>query len=66
MVLVTRILTITILALMIGGCGDNESSSDTARTPVTDTQLRSLQRAKQVEGVLKRGADRQRRAIDTQ
>lgn len=54
------------LGLLLGACSSDQPASITERTPVTDAQLETLKKAKQVEGILQKNLDRQRRHIDRQ
>lgn len=62
-------LTMIALTLLVGACSDNGGQAE--RPPVRDNivwgeQVRSLEKAQQVEGMVLEGAEQRRRMIEAQ
>lgn len=59
----TNLSATLILVLLLTGCSNDDATST---TPLMDNQIKSLKRAKDVEGAIQKGFDGQRRKMDGQ
>jgi hypothetical protein len=63
MKLIFNVMTI-LLFISITGCGEQDKQTNAYEPAVLKTQLETLDKAKQVEGMLQDAAAQQRKAID--